>query len=109
MFGPGDFMIDAGLDLGRALSGDPEPAFLEAMGKFAAAANKYELPIFGGAMSLDMVPQLIQSGYRAIAVQFDVWGLSRLLADSLNTAKEHAKTFEGNANGSVPNGNAKPE
>lgn len=34
MFGPGDFTIDAGLDLGKALSGQPEAPFLEAMAKF---------------------------------------------------------------------------
>ena len=47
MFGPGDFIIDAGLDLNRVLSGNPEPQFLEAMGKFNAAAAKNDLPIFG--------------------------------------------------------------
>lgn len=47
MFGPGDYIIDAGLDLNRVLGGDPEPEFLEAMGKFNAAAAKHDLPIFG--------------------------------------------------------------
>jgi 4-hydroxy-2-oxoheptanedioate aldolase len=47
MFGPGDYLIDAGLDLEGALSGQPDPAFLEAMGKFGAAAAKHGLPIFG--------------------------------------------------------------
>ena len=47
MFGPGDYLIDAGLDLEGALSGQPDPAFVEAMGKFGAAAAKHGLPIFG--------------------------------------------------------------
>jgi 4-hydroxy-2-oxoheptanedioate aldolase len=109
MFGPGDFMIDAGLDLGKALGGEPEPLFLEAMGKFGAAAAKNNLPIFGGAMSIDLVPMLIQSGMRAIAVQFDVWGFTRLMDSSLKSGREYAKEFEGNPKGSIPNGQAKPE
>jgi 4-hydroxy-2-oxoheptanedioate aldolase len=109
MFGPGDYMIDAGIDLSGVLSGNPDPAFLEVMGKFSAVAAKNNLPIFGGALTLDMVPALIQSGHRAIAVQFDVWGFSRLVDSSLKTAREHAKQFEGNPSGGIPNGQAKPE
>lgn len=109
MFGPGDFLIDSGLNIDKALSGDPEPAFLEAMGKFGAAAAKNNLPIFGGAMSLEQIPMLIQTGSRAICVQFDYWGLTRLLDSSLKTAKDHAKQFEGNPKPSMPNGQAKPE
>lgn len=109
MFGPGDFMIDAGLDLGKALGGEPEQPFLDAMAKFGGAAAKNNLPIFGGALSLDMIPMMIQTGSRAIAVQFDVWGFTRLLDDSLKVAKKHAKALEGNQNGSVPNGHPKPE
>jgi 4-hydroxy-2-oxoheptanedioate aldolase len=109
MFGPGDFMIDAGLDLGKALGGQPEPAFLEAMGKFGAAAAKNDLPIMGGAMSLEMIPTLIQTGTRAIAVQFDVWAFSRMVENSVNEAREYAKQFEGNPKPSFPNGQAKPE
>lgn len=51
MFGPGDYMIDAGLDLGKALGGQPEPAFIEAMTKFGTAAAKNNLPIFGQVSS----------------------------------------------------------
>lgn len=47
MFGPGDYMIDAGLDLSNALSGEPHPTFAKAMGKFGAAAHANDLPIFG--------------------------------------------------------------
>lgn len=47
MFGPGDYMIDAGLDLSNALSGEPHPTFAKAMGKFGAAAHANNLPIFG--------------------------------------------------------------
>lgn len=47
MFGPGDFLIDAGLDLSSALTGEPHPTFTNAMAKFGAAAQKNGLPIFG--------------------------------------------------------------
>jgi len=109
MFGPGDFMIDAGLDLATVLGGTPDPVFLDAMAKFGAAAAKNNLPTMGGAMALEQIPDMIKGGYRAIAVQFDVWGFSRLIDSSLKTAKEHAKGFEGNASAGVPNGQAKPE
>jgi 4-hydroxy-2-oxoheptanedioate aldolase len=109
MFGPGDFMIDAGIDITRTFAGNPEPAFVEAMGKFNAAAAKYNLPIFGGAMAPEMIPMLIQSGYRAIAVEFDVWGFTRLVDSSIKAGREYAKQFEGGANGGIPNGQGKPE
>jgi 4-hydroxy-2-oxoheptanedioate aldolase len=60
-------------------------------------------------MSLDQVPMAIQSGMRAIAVQFDVWGFTRLMADSLDQGWKHAKTFEGNPQPSMSNGSAKSE
>lgn len=47
MFGPGDYMIDAGLDMSSALSGVPHPTFAKAMGRFGAAAQANDLPIFG--------------------------------------------------------------
>lgn len=47
MFGPGDYMIDAGLDLAKVLGGEPDPAFVKAMGAFGAAAHRNGLPIFG--------------------------------------------------------------
>jgi 4-hydroxy-2-oxoheptanedioate aldolase len=109
MFGPGDFMIDAGIDITKTFAGNPEPAFVEAMAKFNAAAAKYNLPIFGGAMAPEMIPMLIQSGYRAIAVQFDVWGFTRMVDSSIKAGREYAKQFEGGANGGIPNGQAKPE
>ena len=45
MFGPGDFSADAGLEL--KLGGEPDPRFLDAMGKFVGAAKKYGKPLFG--------------------------------------------------------------
>jgi 4-hydroxy-2-oxoheptanedioate aldolase len=51
MFGPGDFMIDAGMDIDALLNGRPDPKFLEAMGRFNAAAAKNDLPIFGYVLS----------------------------------------------------------
>jgi 4-hydroxy-2-oxoheptanedioate aldolase len=47
MFGPGDFMIDAGMDLNGFLSGKPDPGFLKAMEKFNSAAAENGLPILG--------------------------------------------------------------
>jgi 4-hydroxy-2-oxoheptanedioate aldolase len=47
MFGPGDFMIDAGIDIDGFIKGNPDPRFFEAMGRFGAAAAKHDLPIFG--------------------------------------------------------------
>lgn len=109
MFGPGDFMIDAQLDLNKALGGEPEPAFLQAMGKFFAAAAKNNLPVFGGAMTLDQVPSMIENGFRAICVQFDVWGFTRLVDDSIKTAREHANKFKKTETTVVSNGNGKKE
>ena len=45
MFGPGDFMADAGIEL--KMGGEPDPRFLAAMGKFTEAAKKYGKPLFG--------------------------------------------------------------
>jgi 4-hydroxy-2-oxoheptanedioate aldolase len=109
MFGPGDYMIDAGIDLNTLFNGKPDPVFLESMGKFGAAAAKNNLPTMGGAMSPDMIPMLIQTGTRALCVQFDVWGFTNLIASSLKTAKEYAKEFEGNPKPSMPNGQVKSE
>jgi 4-hydroxy-2-oxoheptanedioate aldolase len=102
MFGPGDYLIDAGLDLSSALSGKPAPEFLEAMGKFGAAAAKNNIPIFGGAQSIDMIPHLIQTGHRAIAVQFDVWAFTKMIDSSLVDARKLAEHFEKNPKASKP-------
>ncbi len=45
MFGPGDFMIDAGLPV--TLGGEPHPTFAAAMAKFVAAGKKYGKPLMG--------------------------------------------------------------
>jgi 4-hydroxy-2-oxoheptanedioate aldolase len=45
LFGPGDFMADAGIPL--QLGGVPNPRLVEAMGKFAAAGAKYNRVLFG--------------------------------------------------------------
>jgi 4-hydroxy-2-oxoheptanedioate aldolase len=47
MFGPGDYMIDAGININGFLKGDLDPSFFEAMGKFNAAAAKNDVPVFG--------------------------------------------------------------
>lgn len=46
-----------------------------------------------------MVPMLIQQGFRAIAVQFDVWGLSKLIHGSLVQARAAAKQIAAEGNG----------
>jgi 4-hydroxy-2-oxoheptanedioate aldolase len=45
MFGPGDYMADAGLPL--KMDGEPHPTFAAAMGKFAGAGQKYGKPLVG--------------------------------------------------------------
>jgi 4-hydroxy-2-oxoheptanedioate aldolase len=100
-FGPGDFMIDAGIDLKSISSPTPDARFLDAMGKFGAAAKKHNLPIFGGCQKIEQIPMLIQNGSRAIAVQFDLWGFTRLIDSSLKSGWDYAKEFEGNPSGSV--------
>jgi 4-hydroxy-2-oxoheptanedioate aldolase len=42
---------------------------------------------------------LIQQGFRAIAVQFDVWGLTRLVHSSLQQGRAYAKQAGGETNG----------
>lgn len=46
-----------------------------------------------------MVPMLIQQGFRAIAVQFDVWGLSKLIHGSLTEARAAAQKVAAETNG----------
>ena len=88
-------MIDAGLPL--KLGGEPHPKFLEALGKFGAAANKNNLPIFGPAQTVDMIPMLVQQGFAAIAVAFDVWGLAGLMADALKKGRAAVNEISGTA------------
>ncbi|KAI0144711.1 Pyruvate/Phosphoenolpyruvate kinase-like domain-containing protein [Pestalotiopsis sp. NC0098] len=90
MFGPGDFMADAGIPL--KLGGPPHPGLMEAMGKFGAAAKKNNLPLFGGAQTPDMVPMMIKSGYRALAVTFDVWGIANMVKDGMTKARALAQS-----------------
>jgi 4-hydroxy-2-oxoheptanedioate aldolase len=45
MFGSGDFSTND--DIPLELSGEPDPRFIEAMGKFTAATAKYNRPLFG--------------------------------------------------------------
>jgi len=95
MFGPGDYMIDAGLQL--KLSGEPHPTFLAAMGRLIGAAKTAKLPLFGAAQTPDMIPMLVQQGYAAIAVAFDVWGLAGLVADALKKGRDITKDLAGTA------------
>lgn len=68
MFGPGDFMIDAGMDIGSFLNGNPDPKFLEYMGKFSAVAAKNNVPIFG------YVTFFVHS---SVVLQYSDWDLFR--------------------------------
>jgi len=45
MFGPGDYMIDAGLPL--KLGGEPHPTFVAALTKLVTAAKANNVPLFG--------------------------------------------------------------
>ncbi|KAH3917965.1 hypothetical protein HBH56_047230 [Parastagonospora nodorum] len=78
------------------------------MGEFCAAAAKNNLPVFGGALSLDQVPMLIQTGARNIFVQFDIWVFSRMMEESLNQAV-YRKQFEGSPSAGLSNGQGKAE
>jgi hypothetical protein len=37
---------------------------------------------------MDMIPMMVQSGYRAICTVFDVWGIAAMVHGSLATARE---------------------
>ena len=45
------------------------------------------------------IPADAQQGFRAIAVQFDVWGLSKLIHGSLTQARAAAKKVAAESNG----------
>lgn len=42
-------------------------------------------------MSPEMIPMMIQQGYRAIAVVFDVWGLANMVHGSLKQGRALAQ------------------
>lgn len=44
-----------------------------------------------GAMAPDMIPTMIEQGYRAICVCFDLWGFAGLIKGGLDKAKEYAQ------------------
>jgi 4-hydroxy-2-oxoheptanedioate aldolase len=64
--------------------------------------------MFSGILGLDQIPMAIQTGMRAVVVQFDVWGTSRLFADSLEEGWKYARSLEGNPKPSMADGQAKP-
>jgi 4-hydroxy-2-oxoheptanedioate aldolase len=86
MFGPGDFMADAGHKL--RMSDPPHPVLVDAMTKLGMAAHKHGKALFGAAMTPEQLPMLVQSGYRAIAVMFDMWGMANLAATNMKNARE---------------------
>jgi 4-hydroxy-2-oxoheptanedioate aldolase len=46
---------------------------------------------YSAAMAPDMIPGMIQQGYRAIAVAFDVWGFANLVNTSLAQGRAFAQ------------------
>lgn len=50
MFGPGDFMADAGIPI--TMAGPPHPVMVDAMTKFAEAGAKAGVPLLGYVLSL---------------------------------------------------------
>ncbi|KAH8658099.1 Pyruvate/Phosphoenolpyruvate kinase-like domain-containing protein [Xylariales sp. PMI_506] len=88
MFGPNDFSSDAGIPLG--VGGPPHPDLLAAMGRFSTIGAKYNKPLLGGVSSPDMVPMLIEGGYRVICMLFDNWGLANLVSGSVAKGREYA-------------------
>ncbi|KAL6874711.1 HpcH/HpaI aldolase [Trichoderma novae-zelandiae] len=84
MFGPGDFMADAGLELSL---GEPHPTLIAATESMSKASKKHGVPLFGAAMNLDMVPALVEAGHGAIIVMLDVWGIANFTKSSLEKAR----------------------
>jgi 4-hydroxy-2-oxoheptanedioate aldolase len=40
-----------------------------------------------------MVPMMIQNGYRALAVTFDVWGIANMVKDGMTKARALAQSL----------------
>ncbi|KAF2663425.1 HpcH/HpaI aldolase [Microthyrium microscopicum] len=89
MFGPGDFMTDAGLPL--KLGGIPHPVFADALEKFAAAGKKNNIPLMGAAQQLELIPMLLEQGYRLIITAFDVWNIAGMVYEGLAKGKQYVK------------------
>jgi hypothetical protein len=56
-------------------------------------------------MNPEMIPMLIQQGFRMIVVTFDVWGFSHFLHENLTKAREAAQ--KANETNVVVNGHEK--
>lgn len=85
MFGPGDYSADAGINF--SLAAPPPQAFIDAMTRFVTVAHKYGKPLFGAAQSPAMIPMMLQQGYKALAVTFDVWGVANMVNDGMKEAR----------------------
>jgi 4-hydroxy-2-oxoheptanedioate aldolase len=60
-------------------------------------------------MTMDQTPMLLQQGYGAIFVAFDVWGIAHLVQGNLAQGRQYAAETEkpeGEANGAASNGSA---
>lgn len=56
-------------------------------------------------MAPEMIPMMIQQGYKAIAVLFDMWGLANLVNSGIQKGKEFARQAgdaKANGNGTAP-------
>ncbi|KAH8901405.1 Phosphoenolpyruvate/pyruvate domain-containing protein [Thozetella sp. PMI_491] len=89
MFGPGDYSADAGLPPFK-MGSPPHPDLLAAMGETAMAAGKVQKPMLGLSPDMDMIPTMIQQGFRCIMVLFDVWGIAGLTHGNLSKGRMFA-------------------
>jgi len=104
LFGPGDFMLDAGIPLRLA---DPDVRLLEAMGKFSAAGKKYNKPLMAGAQAMEQVPMMLEQGFRGIVIFMDVWGISQTVYGNLAKGRDMASKLV--TNGEAVNGKVAEE
>jgi 4-hydroxy-2-oxoheptanedioate aldolase len=55
-------------------------------------------------MAPEMIPGMIEQGYRAIAVAFDVWGFANLVNSGIQQGREYAQKTGDVKGTAVPNG-----
>lgn len=59
--------------------------------------------MISGANSMEMIPTLIEQGFRIILVVFDVWGISQMVHGALTQARKLAKgSTPAETNGETP-------
>ncbi|KAL7425115.1 hypothetical protein Q5752_000803 [Cryptotrichosporon argae] len=105
------FMVGVGdlsLDIKSRLS-DPAAIGAElgrSLGLVFAAAKAHRKPILGFTPDPSKLKDQLEQGYRAVAVAFDSFGISKLYRDSIATSWALVKEFkdEQDARGAEPNG-----